>query len=863
LVKWNVTGSYFINNKQASFILMNLKQKIWLMLTVVIGIVVSVDAVLMYQRFENEIAKENRTDAETVYAYMMATRRIYQKQFIESELPINSKTVGFLPAHSMNRISDDFKNWNSSGMTFKNVSDRPRNPSNQADRHEMEDIAWYRENPEEKERVRLIELESGQSVNQFTSPIWVEKFCLNCHDRPERSPQGITAMYPDDPAYGYQVGDLRGLISIRIPSQRLQSRLKEMWIKHMIHSLSGYLLLLVVLGYLLERLVSKRLSVLQSSVHQFASGEYAERIHISGTDEICELANSFNYMANEIEKRSIDLIKLSSAVEQSPASILITDRQAKIEYVNTTFEVTTGYMADEVLGKTPKFLKSGFTNEKIYKKLWPALARGEIWYGEFINRRKDGSLYTDETVISPIRDQQGEITHYLAVQQDVTEKKQTQEKIHRPAYFDDLTGLPNRTHLSQRLDELLTETNRNRQTNALILLNIDRFTKINDARGHVAGDIVLKRLAECLGSLKRNEDILAYLSGDEFALVIADVGDDADKANRSILVISDKIHNALLRPLNTGEEKVTITVSMGVTFFPNDEHETANDVVRLADTALHKAKEKGGKTTFFYEQEMGERARLRFQIEAELREAIKKFQLQLYLQSQVDKSGSIVSAEVLVRWPHPDKGMIPPAMFIPIAEESELIVAMSDWIFTRACQIIARQSMEGRSLRLSVNISPRHFEQEGFVTWIKEVLDKTGADPALITLEVTEGLMFTNIVDAIGKMDELVSMGIHFSVDDFGTGYSALSYLKRLPVSEIKIDKIFVQDAPSSPDDAVLVETILSVSKHMGLTVVAEGVETQEQADFLNQRAEVILQGYLYGKPEPAETWLENWQKTE
>ena len=219
---------------------------------------------------------------------------------------------------------------------------RPRNPDNQADRHEMEDMAWFRENYKDKERVRQIELDSGLVVNQFSSPIWVEEFCLKCHDKPDKSPKGMTELYPDDPAYGYKLGDLRGLISIRIPTERLQVRLEKMWIGHMLHSVSGFLLLLVVLGYLLERLVSKRLSGLKDGVSQFASGKYAMRVHATGSDEIYELANSFNNMANEIEKRSIDLIKLSSAVEQSPASILITDREAVIEYGNTTLEVTTG-----------------------------------------------------------------------------------------------------------------------------------------------------------------------------------------------------------------------------------------------------------------------------------------------------------------------------------------------------------------------------------------------------------------------------------------------------------------------------------------------------------------------------------------
>jgi EAL domain-containing protein (putative c-di-GMP-specific phosphodiesterase class I) len=283
-------------------------------------------------------------------------------------------------------------------------------------------------------------------------------------------------------------------------------------------------------------------------------------------------------------------------------------------------------------------------------------------------------------------------------------------------------------------------------------------------------------------------------------------------------------------------------------------------ILRRADTALHRAKEAGGNQTAFFETGMGDSAEQRFRVERELHRAIPAGELRLYFQPQVDAQGKLAGAEALVRWQHPERGLIPPSAFIPVAEESDLIVDLGAWVLAEACHLMAREDMAGHPLRLSVNLSPRHFRQKGFVPWLRDLLSATGADPTNLTLEVTEGLMIDNINDVVAKMSELTALGIHFSLDDFGTGYSSLAYLKRLPIHELKIDKTFVQDAPTDPDDAALVETILAVAQHMHLKVVAEGVETEEQANFLNARAPVIHQGYLYGRPEPAEVWIKRWR---
>lgn len=445
------------------------------------------------------------------------------------------------------------------------------------------------------------------------------------------------------------------------------------------------------------------------------------------------------------------------------------------------------------------------------------------------------------------------------LQQEVQEeKRRTEERIHHLAYFDGLTELPNRVLLTDRLAQIIVQSMPEKMQSALILLNVDRFKKINDARGQGSGDSLLKALSLRLRAVIRDGDTLARVGGDEFAILLHSLNSNPQSASHTARIVANKVQQALNIPVVIDDNEVRVTVSMGLTLFPDASDDSADEVIKRADNALHKAKNKGGNQALFFESEMGIAAEQYFQIERELRKGIDQGELQLYLQSQVDAHGKVMGAEALVRWLHPERGLVLPAMFIPVAEDTDLIADIDKWVFEQVCLLLASAAMCERSLRIAVNISPRHFRRSNFVNWIKSTIAKTGVDAGKLTLEITEGLLVDSVSDAIAKMSELTALGIHFSIDDFGTGYSSLSYLKRLPIHELKIDKVFVQDAPANTEDAALVETILAVAKHLRLRVVAEGVETQAQADFLNERAVVTHQGYLYSKPEPAGRWLEN-----
>ncbi len=559
---------------------------------------------------------------------------------------------------------------------------------------------------------------------------------------------------------------------------------------------------------------------------------------------------------SERKQTETRLRQLSLAVEQSPDSIIITDPEGRIEYVNDSFVTTTGYSREEVLGRNPAMLSAGRTPASVYRSLWTGINRGDVWEGELVNRHKNGSEFVQRAVISPIRDGEGHITHYLGVQQDITERKKAEEKIHALAYFDALTGLPNRTFLLERLEQLLEDRSRRGARGLLMLLNIDRFKHVNDARGQAYGDALLVAVSQRLRAKLPNECLLGRMSADEFGClwVASEQGRDTPQDQWAVQVLL-----ALQPDLEVEGDRIQVSASVGVSLFDSAYTDTVLDVLRQADTALHHTKRGGGNGYAFYESHMTDSARQRFELQRELQVALEEEQFVMYLQPQVDAQGQTVAAEALVRWQHPVRGMVSPGLFIPVAEDTGQIVALGDWVLAQACHLLGRLERQGQPMRISVNVSPRQFAQPQFVDQVRHTLLQAGASPQWLTLEVTEGLVINDMKQVAAKMNALATLGVMFSVDDFGTGYSNLSYMKQLPLSELKIDQAFVREAPDSPNDAALVETMVSMARHMGLKVVAEGVETERQADFLRQRGADLLQGYLFGRPQSVSHWLQEW----
>jgi diguanylate cyclase (GGDEF)-like protein/PAS domain S-box-containing protein len=549
--------------------------------------------------------------------------------------------------------------------------------------------------------------------------------------------------------------------------------------------------------------------------------------------------------------------RLSARVfESTSEGITITDIDGVIQAVNPAFTRITGYTEAEVRGKRSSVLRSGRHDQAFYQAMWQQLVGAGQWQGEIWNRRKNGEVYPEWITISAVHDDSGEVSHYVAVFTDITALRKAQEQAEWLAWHDPLTGLPNRALFMERLGQTLANAQRDGRYADVLILDLDRFKDINDARGIAIGDRLLGAVGERLRGALREGDSLARLTADEFAILLPRMYSDTEQAARQALSVAEKLRALISRPFELDGEAFRLGVSIGVALFPESPDESTADVLRQADTALHRAKQDGGDRVVFFENTMGEIARGRFQLEHELRHAIDHDELRLFLQPQVDMRGGIVAFEALVRWQHPERGLVPPGAFIAAAEESGLIAQIDGWVLADVCRLLSRLDGAGHPLRIAVNISPRHFREEDFVARVRRHLATSGADPSHLVLEVTEGLMIDDPAAVVGKMTVLTDMGIHFSIDDFGTGYSSLAYLKRLPIHELKIDRSFIQDAPTDPNDAALVETILAVASHLNLQVVAEGVETPEQARFLSDRGDVIQQGYLHGRPAPAEDWV-------
>ncbi|WP_304466197.1 bifunctional diguanylate cyclase/phosphodiesterase, partial [Acidovorax sp. HMWF018] len=449
----------------------------------------------------------------------------------------------------------------------------------------------------------------------------------------------------------------------------------------------------------------------------------------------------------------------------------------------------------------------------------------------------------------------GDEPRFIALSRDITERKQAEARSHQLAYFDALTGLPNRRMLLDRMEHALANALKAAQVGAVLYIDLDNFKQINDARGHTVGDMLLMQVAQRLTQLQRPGDTVARLGGDEFVVLVHNVASDMESAGRAALLVAEEMRTALEAPYTIDTHLYSTTGSIGITLFPK-RGEGVEDLLREADTAMYRAKDLGRNRIRFYEAAMQADVQERLALEQDLKKAQTLGQLAAFVQNQVDAAGNVVGGELLMRWDHPVRGNVPPSRFIPIAEASGLILRMGDWMIQQACETLARLQVAGHALSLSVNVSERQFRQDDFVERVRHILAHTGANPAHLILEVTESLLIEDLDDTIARMTEIVQLGVRFSIDDFGTGYSSLAYLKRLPLYELKIDKSFVDDTPDDPNDTAIVQSIISVARHLNLRVVAEGVETRAQADFLVESQCECLQGYLFGRPEPLAAWV-------
>lgn len=553
---------------------------------------------------------------------------------------------------------------------------------------------------------------------------------------------------------------------------------------------------------------------------------------------------------------NLDELRLAATMFKAHAGILITETDGTILRVNPAFEEMTGYSSNELVGNNPRMLQSGKQSKEFYNNIWGKVAKDGTWQGELWNKRKDGALYAEWLTLTAVNDDVGEVTHYVGTSQDITERKHAESQIEYLAYHDDLTDLANRRLLHDRLYQSIAACKRHNEFGAVLLLDLDRFKDLNDSLGHSVGDEILRQVSSRLKVMIRDEDTVARLGGDEFVVVLSSVGEDISTIGLNVQAIAEKIRISLSQPYKLKEGQCHINVSIGISLFP-EASEDIEDILKHADTALYRAKAQGRNTVCFYQPSMQLEVDSRLAIGNGLRSAIKNNEFVLHYQPLVNVRGELLGAEALIRWNHPEQGMIYPDKFISVAEDNGMIPDIGQWVIKEAVEQVAEWKKAGickqETFRLAVNVSPRQFRQQGFVAQVLRVFEQTDVSPECIELEVTESMLMDELDDAVEKMDKLRTHGIRISIDDFGTGYSSLAYLKKLPLDQLKIDQSFIRDITSDENDAVVVETIIVMASHLGLSVIAEGVENQQQLDFLIEKGCKSFQGFYFSRALSAE----------
>jgi diguanylate cyclase (GGDEF)-like protein/PAS domain S-box-containing protein len=547
-------------------------------------------------------------------------------------------------------------------------------------------------------------------------------------------------------------------------------------------------------------------------------------------------------------------MRIAATAFESQEGMMVTDANNMILRVNQAFTGVTGYTHEEIIGKKANILNSGRHDANFFAAMWESLNNTDAWKGEIQNRRKNGEIYTEYLNITAVKDPRGTVINYVAMFTDLTAINAATDKIKQLAFYDQLTALPNRRLLMDRLQQSLASSARSGQKGALLFIDLDNFKDINDTLGHDIGDLLLQRTAQRLESSLRKSDTVARLGGDEFVVMLEGLSEHVLEAAAQTKTVGEKILATLGQLYQLATHKYHSTSSIGATIF-SDHGQSAEELLKQADIAMYQAKKAGRNTLRFFDPQMQVSITARVSLESELRKALENQQFQLHYQIQVDSSHRPLGAEALIRWIHPLRGMVSPAQFIPLAEETGLILPIGLWVLETACAQLKAWEQDAltRDLVLAVNVSAKQFHQADFVAQVQAVVQHHAINPMLLKLELTEGMLLENIEDTIATMNALKEIGVQFSLDDFGTGYSSLQYLKRLPLDQLKIDQSFVRDIAIDSSDKAIVHTIIAMAQSLNLNVIAEGVETEEQRQFLLENGCSHYQGYLFSKPVPVE----------
>jgi len=764
-------------------------------------------------------------ESKVLANFITAFRQTYQDVFLRHHIAVTEKTLHLLPVKTTKEISERFSKSLEGEITVRTVSDRPRNPENMANAFEMEMIDYFKSHPESQERF----LQRGKNY-YYTKPLYIKNSCLKCHGKREETIPSIRDKY--DRAYDYELGELRGLMNITIKEDTFFDVLYSDFRNTVITTIVIYVIFLGMIYLLLQKMREKE-------------QRYTEH-----------LEREIKEKTAEIQKQRDTFVTL---FEKASYGILIMKGNHIIE-CNEKLVKMFGYISKAELLAIPPFMLSperqpdGISSTKKIREMVLLAKDRKGHQFEWQNVKADGERFLSEIILTPIV-LDGEEVMYVGIR-DISEKKKAQDALieqknilHYQAHHDALTDLPNRILFNDRLEHGIERAKRNGKMLALFFIDLDHFKKINDTLGHHIGDKVLKIVTVRLKEEIREEDTLARLGGDEFTVIIEDV-----ESMQGVQKLAEKIQSVLTRPISVEGHTLYISGSIGISIYPQDDVSSRN-LVKYADAAMYRAKEEGRNTYQFYSKEMTTQAFQRLVMESNMRQALENREFRLYYQPQFNaQNGVLIGVEALIRWEHPELGLLYPDRFIPLAEESNLIVEIDRWVMQTAMEQFVTWHKKGYLPGfVGLNLAMRQLSSSDFLKHLEICMSKTHFKASWLELEVTESQVMKKPDESIEKLQILSNMGIAIAIDDFGTGYSSLAYLKRLPVSKLKIDRSFIRDIPQNKEDAAIVKAIIALANSLDIDMIAEGVEKEEQKYFLLQHGCRLMQGYYYCEPVPAD----------
>ena len=788
-----------------------------------------------YQRISHTQDVIVQKETASLGEFISAFRQTYQELFLRYGIPVDDKTLNLLPVKTIHEISRRFSKRVRGDVIVRTVSDRPRNPANMANAYEMQMIAYFRKHPEVKEHF----VQKGNEY-LYTKPLYIKKSCLKCHGKREETIWSIRKKY--DRAYGYKVGDLRGLLSIEVQEGTLFNVLYNDFRNTVITTMLIYLLFLGII-YLLFR------KMRQKEEHHTVM---LEKEVTKKTAEVEKQRDTFETL---FEKASdgILIIRGNRVIECNERAVSLFGCPSK-----------EALLAAPLQTLSPERQPDGSPSAEKIKEMVTLAKAHKAHQFEWLNQTVSGEIFFSDVTITPIVLNDENVLHIVI--RDISEKKKAERKLidqknylHYQAHHDHLTGLPNRTLFKDRLEHGIEVAKGQESMLALLFIDLDHFKHINDTLGHQIGDMVLKVVAERLKAKLRPEDTLARLGGDEFTVIIEDVS-----ALDDIQILAERILQVMTQPVHMGGHTLYISCSIGISVYPQD-GKNPEHLVKFADAAMYRAKEEGRNNYQFYSKEMTTLAYQRLILESSMRQAIQQDEFVVYYQPQYDAGDDrLVGMEALIRWQHPDPkmGLLGPDRFIPLAAESNLIIEIDRWVMEKAMTQFVHWYADGLNPgRLSLNLSIRQLNSHDYLEVLQETMERLHFNPAWLELEVTEGQVMKKPEESIDKLNKIAALGIRISIDDFGTGYSSLAYLKRLPVSVLKIDQSFVREIPENKDDTAIVKAIIALAESLDIDIIAEGVENEAQKLFLLLQGCSSMQGYFFGKPMPGELFEERFLK--